>query len=142
MKKNSSAYYLYCICDYYRTVRNEGAHGNEKGLAIKAYTALSTLSDELAPFRGKLQAPNPPDRLEFDDFVFYTRAVKLLAKEMLDNLHYSPELIAENYSVDRIRKMKNSPEQCRRYLHNDLKIEFGLTPEMLTEVIDKILKRL
>ena len=74
---------LYYICDYYRSIRNETAHGNEKGTAAKAYERLLNNRDTINRYIGKLKFPSPPDKPGFDDFVLYSKSVKELAQVRL-----------------------------------------------------------
>ena len=78
---------VFRICDYYRLLRNSFAHGE----SASSLELPLTLRDELsrdARF-SKLAAPNQPGHQTFDDFVLYTRCVKLIAKELCESFRLS-----------------------------------------------------
>lgn len=77
----------YKLLEYYRVVRVAGTHVDGKTLerAEKAFRALSPAdSQHFRTYSQITQAPNTPDKISFEDFRLYTRAIKYYSNILND----------------------------------------------------------
>lgn len=79
----------YRICDYYRLLRNEIIHYDEKNSpALKAaYSLVQNVSQD------KLHAPNSITSICFDDQVLFARSAKQLVEAIYSKSNYNWEVI-------------------------------------------------
>jgi hypothetical protein len=82
------------LADHYRVVRNRFAHVDVKETKIE--TAAMNLRQRVAKNSdySRLQAPNPYNKLGFDDFVLFTRVTKAIANRLCVCARPSDEQIA------------------------------------------------
>lgn len=119
------------LLDYYRTMRNQFVHDpaaddpkRQSGQAevLRAKVQANALYS-------KLDAPNSPSKVSFDDFVIFTRAVKDFAKRLCTLAQPSNEEMAKIARNDEklIRRLKAHSRQERRarLLENYIKQYFG-----------------
>lgn len=133
---------LYQLCDYYRLIRNEGAHGNEKGLADEFYKALQSNEAAISKYLGNQQFPNAPDKIQFDDFILYSRSVKRLAKYMINYFPYDIEGVVNNFDLERFKNRRNDIGGLKKAISHEIQMVYSLKDDELEKVVDAIVDRL
>lgn len=133
---------LYQLCEYYRLIRNEGAHGNKKGLAEEFYTKLRSNEEAVNEYLGNQQFPNAPEKIQFDDFILYSRSAKLLAKHMIDFFPYDIESVVKNFDLARFKNRKNDVCGVRKAISHEVQMIYGLMDDELEKTVDAIVDRL
>ncbi len=142
MRRTSETPYLcYLICDYYRLVRNLCAHTDNIDKVEKAYQKLAERRDEIEILFQQLQAPNKYGNICFDDFILYSRAAKELAEMYTENIVYDVDKIVDNFDIKRLRVYKNNPVRLRKTIETEIKFNFCMKPEIIKNVIDKLIKK-
>lgn len=123
---------------YYRIVRNWVVHTNDSDLK-KPQAKFAEIVDYSAEHQSlftTVTAPHPPERLNFDDFIFFSRLTKLIA-EKICNISKPPLEHWENsISITRFKKFQNDPVRMRNAISGSLRTEFGMddaTAKWITE---------
>ncbi len=89
------------LFDYYRKVRNKYSHEYIDDLKMeKAYKQITNLNTQISSCYPKLNAPNEFDKINFDDFILFTRLVKDIAYGLTDII----QPISNNLLVDYYRR--------------------------------------
>lgn len=140
-KKSETAYLYYIICDYYRLVRNLCTHTDNIDKVTMAYQNLCARKEEIVALFPKLQVPNKYDEVKFDDFIFYSRAVKKLAEMYVTNTVYDIDKVIENHDIKRFRVFCNKPERLKRAIETDITFNFCMKPEIVKVVVDKLIEK-
>ena len=98
-KQNEQAKVWKSVCEYYRCVRNEFLHslGNDKRLENMACELRAEI--KLQPELQRLKAPSIYSEIGFDDFILFSRVVKLLSEWLGNCLRPSDEDIAEMLQI-------------------------------------------
>ena len=143
MRKTSETPYLcYLICDYYRLVRNLCAHTDNIDKVQKAYQKLIERRGEIEVLFKQLQAPNEYGSICFDDFILYSRAAKKLAELYTENVVYDVDKIIDNFDIKRLHIYKNNIARLRNAIETELKFNFCMKPEIIKNVIDKLVQKI
>ena len=140
-EKSETAYLYYIICDYYRLVRNLCTHTDNIDKVTMAYQNLCARKEEIVALFPKLQVPNKYDEVKFDDFIFYSRAVKKLAEMYVSNTVYDIDKVIENYEIKRFRVFCKKPKRLRRAIETDITFSFCMKPEIVKVVVDKLIEK-
>lgn len=140
-KKNEASYCLFLICDYYRLIRNYYAHKENISDIENAYKRLVEHVEDVKEIFGNLNVPNSLDKISFDDFILYSRAVKKLAKIFSSSITFSASKIAENYQISKIARCVNSTEKMEKKIAFDLSMNFPLEKNQVDEITQIILSR-
>lgn len=130
---------LYMLCNYYRGVRNISVHSldmKKQGITV---ADLNPYYEKIIDKLSKLDAPNDIDKLNFDDFIMYTRAAKELARIMFDNLEYDLNKIVDSFESKKYNGFKNNKVRLRKSINEQLKMDFNLNDNDLQTCIDKII---
>lgn len=91
---------LYCICNYYRLVRNEIIHSGDGRAELRhAKSELNNIDDALMISRvsGQLKAPNDFTALDFDDQVLFSRAARTICNRIYRDSQYDWDTVLEYY---------------------------------------------
>lgn len=104
------------LCEYYRLVRNYIVHQNINIKTVKAkYKAVSDLYASISTKRyGKLHAPNLPQKLSFDDFIFFSKSCLEISTYLHESLKLDYFKILKTASNKTLYKWKNQTEERRR----------------------------
>lgn len=104
------------LCEYYRLVRNYIVHQNINIRAVKAkYKTVSVLYDSISTKRyGKLHAPNLPQNLSFDDFIFFSKSCLEISAYLHKSLKLDNHKILRTASDETLYKWKNQTAERRR----------------------------
>ena len=110
----------YRICDYYRLLRNDIIHHDEKiGVALKAaYSAVVRIKQD------KLHAPNPVDAICFDDQVLFARNARQLLEAIYLLGQYDWNTIIQEHKKEIesvISSNKHDEVKAKRKIENYLK---------------------
>lgn len=142
MSKTSEISYLYyLVCDYYRLVRNYCAHADNLDKIRNLYETLDERKEEIMYSFGQLQAPNEYGSINFDDFILYSRAAKKLMEIYINNIVYDIDKLVENFDMKRFRKYRNNPERLQKAIENELKSQLTINPEIVKNVVDKLIEK-
>lgn len=82
----------YYICNYYRLARNHSVHRGEQSAEYKSAWDLVEKIDKSLLKSGmcdRLEAPNPIEKLTFDDQVLFSRVARLLAERIYKDSRYN-----------------------------------------------------
>lgn len=82
----------YHICNYYRLARNHSVHGGNQSAEYKNAWALVKNSNRNFLKSGlcnRLNAPNPIEKVTFDDQVLFSRVARLLAERIYKDSRYN-----------------------------------------------------
>lgn len=114
--------------EYYRLVRNWIVHDRTRK-PDKETTALQNLpkySDANAAALGRIVAPNPPELLNFDDFILFSRVTKLLAEKL--NFLGKPheDSWVTTFDMKPFKTLVMNPERMRNAVAGKLRTEFGM----------------
>lgn len=117
--------------EYYRLVRNWITHDRARSPAKEraGLAALPEYSDANIADLGRLSAPNPPDSLNFDDFLLFSRVTKLVAARL--NILGSPseDSWLSIFDMKPFKPLTKNPERLKNAVAGRLRTEYGLTSE-------------
>lgn len=139
---NSQEYLLLLICDYYRLLRNCIAHTESLNNLKVAYDKIQLRSKELRSMFPKLNAPNRMGSIQFDDFVLYSRAVKLLAEYLWENIEYDDEKIVAAIDIKKYMKFKNNYRRFYAAVKNEVQECFTINDEKASALTEKVLTKI
>lgn len=127
----------YIICEYYRHIRNLVAHKNEKlkSNLEKEYDKISFFKDQIFKKYNLVSVPNTFDKISFNDFVLFTRAVKDLAFELCNKIQYTPEEIAKLIEPEKYSRFLNNKDRLKKAIEAELRSNFGIQKENADEII-------
>ena len=125
----------YNIINYYRLVRNNFAHSSNKNLD-KYKNKIITNNTEY----NSLSAPNEFDKMIFDDFILFTRAIKKFAYLINKYCKLTDEqiitAIKKNYKP-KLNKFNNNDARKENLIKQLLIIDYNITDTTLVELIMK-----
>jgi hypothetical protein len=134
--------------EYYRLVRNSFAHDGSTAAAKadipRLRNMLETHDDE--SFK-KLNAPNAPNDVNFDDFILFSRIAKRLASTFCVEFRPTDARIAEmskeqSETSERALKfsdlgrIRQNERQLRRTIGNHLRTLYSLQPDEAKPIVD------
>ena len=90
----------------------------------------------------KLNAPNRMGSIQFDDFILYTRAAKLLAEHFWENIEYDDEKIITVIDIKKYMKFKNNSKRLYASIKNEIQENFVINDEKASVLIEKVLKKI
>lgn len=130
ISRQSVGEFEYEVVQYYRLVRNHLMHRIKSAQRQEELTIAAELRARRPERYARLDAPNPIERLLFDDFLLFTRTLKLLAQALCNATAPSTgELIsavaANKKFVSGLRDRSQNPERIRRRLASYLRTEYG-----------------
>ena len=125
----------YFIINHYRLIRNKFVHSLDKDLnKFKNRIIIKNTEYSL------LSAPNEFNKMNFDDFILFTRAIKNFAKLINQLCQPTDEQIVEFIKKDnlsKLNKLSNNTERKKNLIEQLLKIEYNIFNETL---VSKIMK--
>lgn len=132
------------IANYYRLVRNWIAHGRTSNS-----NSLEQLLEDLPPLKQESEAllsplagPNPPCKLEFDDFIVYSRVVKAIAFDLSRFRIPPPEAWPQKHDTSKLNKLKRNPSRRRQALISAIRSEYGLDLQSAENYAESVLDAL
>ena len=116
---------------YYRIVRNWVVHTKDSGQSkpLAKFDQIVSYSAERVALKHPLPPVNPPEELNFDDFICFSRITKLIA-EKICSMEKPPD--DHWYSVipmARFRRFTTKPERMKNSIAGYLSTEFGIDSE-------------
>ena len=143
-KHNEENYTLFLLCEYYRLIRNAQAHdSDEKAKLEKTYIELKNQIERVpSAVNHKLDAPNSLEKLGFDDFILFSRAVKELARNLFYEMDYDEYKVAESYSIKKLKKVKTNKERVCQIIRSDLRMQYYLSEKKEKQIVDIIVTEL
>ena len=138
--KITDAWLLYLICDYYRLVRNNTAHNLDTELNDK-YSELNERRADIKKMFPELSAPNDDANIQFDDFLLFSRALKMLATELLNKFIHDEDKLLE-LNRDKIKKYINNLERQKRVLTCELVERYDVNKEDAPVLVDSIINKM
>lgn len=132
IKKTAAGELQFDLLTYYRKVRNRFTHESSaedsKKLSREAAALREVIAQGDSPYK-RLEAPNAPEEVGFDDFILFTRALKDFAKGMCAAVEVSDEEIRSRLSADldlkKSLKKHNRPERRAGFLANYIRLHIG-----------------
>lgn len=127
----------YRICNYYRLVRNDSVHHDEKTSAkLKmAFSQISRYSYE------KLHAPNSIEALSFDDQVLFSRSAKQLLGAIYFQSQYDWSVIISKHKSDIepiISSCKHDTSKAKQKIENYLRRAYPIPPQGIDGIADML----
>lgn len=117
--------------EYYRLVRNWIVHDRTRK-PDKETTALQNLpeySDSNATALGQLAAPNPPESLNFDDFILFSRVTKLVAEKLSVLGKPNADSWVSTFDMKPFKGLLKNQERMRNAVAGKLRTDFGMNSE-------------
>lgn len=131
--------YWFELVEFYRLTRNQIVHPK-----ADYSDRLGTLQTRIGMARShgddrysKLKGPNPPDSLQFDDFVLCSRLVKDIAEGICSIARPKPEQFRNLRLKDRFPALKENPVRLRNQIQGFLCTEYSLTPEEAATIAEE-----
>lgn len=128
---------MYYVCNYYRQVRNYAVHSKNtklRGNLKVAYNNAKKIGEEYLQSQScyRLDAPNQPDYLGFDDQVLFSRTARNLVERIIYDSKYQLSLLISGDIDDILKKVSpfiNNPRRMREIIkeyvsHNYAKVTF------------------
>lgn len=143
-KHKDENYTLFSLCEYYRLIRNTQAHDfDEKAKLDKIFIDLKNQIEKVpSVVNQKLDAPNSLEKLGFDDFILFSRAVKELARNLFYEMDYDENKVAESYSIKKLKKVKTNKERVCQIIRSDLRMQYYLSEKKEKQIVDIIVTEL
>lgn len=116
---------------YYRIVRNWIVHTKDSDIS-KPTAKFSQIIDYSMEHKGlftSTEAPNSPDKLNFEDFIFFSRLTKLLAEKICTISMPPLEHWISSMCLKRFKKLQNDPVRMKNAICGSLQTEYGMDVE-------------
>lgn len=134
---------LFYLCEYYRLVRNASVHilNNDDSESRELQAQFNKIKD--ATFRTEtkfkeLSAPNPHDKISYDDFVLFSQSTVELAMYFFENIKYNYVKIIEDVPTDICNGWKSYlPERCKKAIRSYIETNFKVD-ETLHSQLDSL----
>jgi len=116
---------------YYRIVRNWIVHtkDSDSSKPKTKFIEIVGYSSEHAELFRAVKAPNRPENLNFDDFVFLSRLTKTIAEKICRIAEPGQEhwnrLMTEK-TFKRFKRLSNNPDRMRNAVTGRIKTEYGM----------------
>lgn len=126
----------YRICDYYRYVRNDSIHHDDKiSVQLKAaYSVAKKIKEE------RLSAPNQLEKLQFDDQVLFARSARELIKAIYYESQYDWKAIVSAHKDDikELIKSYSGNDSKERRIKNYLNCFYPIPAEGIANLMEMI----
>lgn len=139
---DTNNYLLYLICDYYRLIRNAYAHTENTENINRAYNLILKHPINIHSVFPKLDAPHDSSNINFDDFILYSRAAKKLAYELINNISYDTDKIAESFSVTEMKKLKNNTARITTQIFLFLDMNFNISDSQKEDIVNAVIAKI
>jgi hypothetical protein len=128
---------------YYRVVRNWAVHAKESDIEKpKArYDEISQYANENKERFGPVAAPNPPDKLTFDDFILFSRLTKCIAQRLCLAAFPPENHWITSFDVKRFKRLIRNQPRMRNAIAGRLRTEFGLDAETANWIAEEIAEK-
>lgn len=129
---------LLALFKYYSFIRNSHAHGDIKDANQELKKVYEYKESIIGKYR--LDAPNHFDKIKFDDFILFTRAVKDLSDEITNPIYtkiIEQDLVVKYLNTtDSFKSVRKLAEPRRSIaLQNAVKTKFGLSNDYSNKII-------
>ena len=143
-RHNDENYTLFLLCEYYRLIRNTQAHNSDdKEKLEKTYIELKNqIKRGPSSVNLKLDAPNSLEKLGFDDFILFSRAVKKLSRNLFCEIDFDENKVAELYSIEKLKKVKTNKERVCQIIRSDLRMQYYLSEKKEKQIVDIVVNKL
>lgn len=125
---------------YYRIVRNWVAHSRESDDSKPAdkFAEIERYSPANDALFSSVAAPNPPARLSFDDFIFFSRLTKLIAERICGISKPPIEFWSQHWPIGAFKRLITKPERMRAAVAASLRTKYGMDTETAKWISDEI----
>lgn len=125
---------------YYRIVRNWVAHTKESDDTKPAekFSEISIYSPINSSLFSSVAAPNPPSKLCFDDFIFFSRLTKLIAERICDVSKPPIEFWTQRWPINDFKRLATKPERMRAAVAASLRTKYGMDTGTAKWISDEI----
>jgi hypothetical protein len=140
--KKSVGVHLFSLLDYYRIVRNTFLHNlrifqeseTGKNIINKPNNRIENAFDELTPFLStiandfpKLKAPNRYSQIDFDDFILFTRVLKIVVDRLMEFCKPNENQLFDYYQrLQLFRKYPSGSARKKNALIGEMNNRFGI----------------
>lgn len=115
---------------YYRFVRNWVVHTKESDVSKpqEKYEQIIEYSKDNVERYATVKAPNRPEDLSFDDFIFFSRLTKDLAEKLCEVARPPEEhwFTAFHASLGRFKRLSLNPKRMKNAISGRLRTEYGM----------------
>ncbi len=131
---------------YYRSVRNWVVHTKESDVSKphERFQKITEYSSGNLQKYASVKAPNPPEDLSFDDFIFFSRLTKDLGEKLCE-VAKPPEdhwINALQASFGRFKRLALNQERMKNAISGRLRTEFGMDAITANWIADEIQENL
>ena len=125
---------------YYRIVRNWVVHTKESdiGKPQAKFNEIVPYSPEHHQQFGSLNAPNPPAHVSFDDFIFFSRLTKLIAKKLCRIAEPPLDHWVRNFPLARFKRLQMNPSRMRNAVTGRLRTAYGMDEPTAKWIADEL----
>lgn len=142
---------LYIICNYYHYIRNYAAHAGDNKDKSAHKVAFSRIDRErcsLNTMFNKLDAPNLDDKMNFDDFILFSRSAIKLAEAYWKSIQFDYVALVEELPAEAMisfKSVRNKKERMEEKIKHYLQINYCMDPntysDMITIAVEKRLDK-
>lgn len=133
------------LCDYYRLVRNCAVHkarsSEDPAKKIeKVYSIVSGYDYKKETKYMKLNAPNKPDKINFDDHVMFARTCNELANYIYGLVEYDPKKMYESLcdkQKNKLKKLVSNEARWKQSILNHIQA-VGKIDEIVRNGVDQL----
>ncbi len=125
---------------YYRVVRNWAVHTKDSDLKKPRakYDEITEYSDAHKTLFASLSVPNPPDKLNFDDFIFFSRLTKMIAERICQISQPPSDHWLRVMPLTRFKRLKTNPKRMRNAVAGRLKTHYGMDDATAKWISDEL----
>ena len=116
------------LFDYYRSVRNWVVHTKESDnrKPQEDFDKIAAYSSKHKEEFESILAPNPPEKLTFHDFIFFSRLTKHIAEKISLIAQPSADHWLQTFATAKFRKYSNNRDRMRNAVILSLRTDYGM----------------
>jgi hypothetical protein len=85
-----------------------------------------------------VNAPNPPDGMCFDDFIYFSRLTKLIAEKLCRIAQPPLDHWTQNFPLLRFKRLSMNPSRMRNAVAGRLRTQYGMDTATANWIADEI----
>lgn len=129
------------IFNYYQVVRNKITHRfSFNGERIEsAFGAIDAFRKEITEEYKTTNAPNKFDKINFEDFILFSRVTKDIAFSICQIVKPNNTILKDSINLKKFNKFLENPERMRFAMMGELRTRFGFDNEEADLITSEIL---
>lgn len=131
------------LFEYYRYVRVAVVHRSAiaEDKLNKEFKRITKYKDKIRELYN-VNGPNNFNKVNFDDFILFSRVIKKIAHSLCELGKPSTELIAEAIDYKKFKKFTNDTERLSNAIKGELGTRLGITGQEANLVLELILEKI